>query len=1139
MTVNTGVTNGGGTTIPGIDIGGSNPPVPPPGGTSISLTATDIPLVGTVDVTASVNLTPVINTVTGIVSGAGDVVGTVLGGLTGTPAGQSPQDTDLTIAAQLLDVPVVGDLGAAAAVTLDPVEALLGRDIDINVGAVANLAPVTGALNGVTDSVGTVLGGLTGTPAGQSPQNTDLTIAAQLLNVPVVGELSAAAAVTLDPVEALLGRDIDIDVGAVVNAAPVTGALNGVADSVGTVLGGLTGTPAGQSPQDTDLTIAAQLLDVPVVGDLSAAAAVTLDPVEALLGRDIDIDVGAVVNAAPVTGALNGVTDSVGTVLGGLTGTPAGQSPQDTDLTIAAQLLNVPVVGDLGAAAAVTLDPVEALLGRDIDIDIDVGAVANLAPVTGALNGVTDSVGTVLGGLTGTPAGQSPQDTDLTIAAQLLNVPVVGDLGAAAAVTLDPVEALLGRDIDIDVGAVANLAPVTGALNGVTDSVGTVLGGLTGTPAGQSPQDTDLTIAAQLLNVPVVGDLGAAAAVTLDPVESLLGRDIDIDVGAVVNAAPVTGALNGVADSVGTVLGGLTGTPAGHATKDTDLTIGAQLLNVPVVGTAGAAAAVTLDPVESLLGRDIDIDVGAVANLAPVTGVLNGVADSVGTVLGGLTGTPAGHAPQDTDLTVGAQLLNVPVVGTAGAATAVTLDPVESLLGRDIDIDVSTVANLDVLSTSSGSIVPSVAVNDSLLAPVSSVPVASVPTAAISPLDLVASHPAASDIVVGSSSSAPANDLLSQIVGGATATLTSIDHQVASSASMLSTSLSTELTTLNGGNYSISGLADIAPTVTVASGTGELFSSSSIASADFFTNTIGLALSPSVVPTTSTSSLLSSAQDPTSMLPTLAAPATSTSTLLPASGEPTVSVLPSVDPLPLVTSVSSTSSLLSFTTSTTSGLLDAAAPLASTTSLLAPTASSASLLQPSSDVTSSLASISSPLSSLTSTTNLLPTSSAPEASTASLLAPTMSSVSTLSSASGGTATSLSTLTSSLLPSSTSITSPSVSSTTSSTTTAVSTSSIASTTSLLAPTASLSTTSPSVTPATTTSTLLLSPTTSTSTTPTSSFSTTSATTSLLSTTSTTHAATTGTVTPTPTPTGTSTSLLTAVTAKTVSSIGLHL
>ncbi|WP_175345156.1 hypothetical protein, partial [Bradyrhizobium sp. ORS 285] len=132
VTVNTGVTNGGGTTIPGIDIGGSNPPVPPPGGTSISLTATDIPLVGTVDVTASVNLTPVINTVTGIVSGAGDVVGTVLGGLTGTPAGQSPQDTDLTIAAQLLDVPVVGDLGAAAAVTLDPVEALLGRDIDIN-----------------------------------------------------------------------------------------------------------------------------------------------------------------------------------------------------------------------------------------------------------------------------------------------------------------------------------------------------------------------------------------------------------------------------------------------------------------------------------------------------------------------------------------------------------------------------------------------------------------------------------------------------------------------------------------------------------------------------------------------------------------------------------------------------------------------------------------------------------------------------------------------------------------------------------------------------------------------------------------------------------------------------------------------
>jgi hypothetical protein len=119
------------------------------------------------------------------------------------------------------------------------------------------------------------------------------------------------------------------------------------------------------------------------------------------------------------------------------------------------------------------------------------------------------------------------------------------------------------------------------------------------------------------------------ANINLDPLENLLGQDIDLNLGSIVNTAPITGALNDVLGGLGTGLGtggstGLnitTGPTVDHSPTDTDLVVNGAL-GIPGLGTTGLNANVNLDPVENLLGQDIDINLGAALNASNLTGNL-------------------------------------------------------------------------------------------------------------------------------------------------------------------------------------------------------------------------------------------------------------------------------------------------------------------------------------------------------------------------------------------------------------------------------------------------------------------------------------------------------------------------------------
>jgi hypothetical protein len=507
------------------------------------------------------------------------------------------------------------------------------------------------------------------------------------------------------------------------------------------------------------------------------------------------------------------------------------------------------------------------------------------------------------------------------------------------------VESLLGRDIDIDLGAAVGLAPVVNVGNTLGGLVGNLAGG---TPAGSSPQDSDLTASLGATNVPVLDTLGATAAVTLDPVETLLGRDIDIDLGAAVDLAPVVN----VGNTLGGLVGNLAGGTFGSSPQDTDLTASLGATNVPVLDTLGATAAVTLDPVESLLGRDIDIDLGAAVDLAPVVNV----GSTLGGLVGNLVGGTSGSSPQDTDLTASLGATNVPVLDTLAAAAAVTLDPVESLLGRDIDIDLGLLANLDVLS--SGGLSPSSAmitgpelVSPTIIAATGSAidapALAALAQPAANVIDLT-SGLASSTLLSSQSAATGSTDILANVVSGAMQTMNAIDSYVSTTTGVLSSSLNSTLSTLNGGNFSILGLSAVAPSLTppttlATTDINSVLGGSSIATASLSLLPTAGSLSASTTSTASVSTVPTPTGTSSSLLAALT-PQTSASSPASTTSTATVSTVPTVS-----TPTGTSSSLLAaLTTQTFASSLPASTTSTATVSNVSivptPTGTSSALL---------------------------------------------------------------------------------------------------------------------------------------------------------------------------------------------------
>ena len=609
--------------------------------------------------------TPVFDTVSDVAGGLLD------GGLLG-PAPNQAGDTDLTVdvVSDLIGAPILADLD----VGLDPVETLLGTDIDIDLDAVVELGSVTTpVVETVSDIAGGLLnGGLLG-PASNQAGDTDLTldVVSDLIGAPVIADLD----VGLDPVETLLGTDIDIDLDVVADLGGViTPVVETVSDITGSLLdGGLLG-PAPNQADDTDLTldVVTDLIGAPILADLNGG----LDPVENLLGTDIDIDLDAVVDLGGVNApVVETVSDVAGGLLdGGLLG-PAPNQTGDTDLTVdvVTDLIGAPILADLD----VGLDPVETLLGTDIDIDLD--AVADLGGVIGpVVETVSDVAGDLLdGGLLG-PAPNQAGDTDLTVdaVADLIGAPVIADLD----IGLDPVENLLGTDIDIDLDAVADLGGVIGpVVETVSDVAGGLLdGGLLG-PAPNQAGDTDLTVdvVTDLIGAPILADLDAG----LNPVENLLGTDIDIDLDAVVDLGSITTpVVETVSDITGSLLdGGLLGAAPNQA-GDTDLTVDVvtDLIGTPIL----ADLDVGLDPVENLLGTDIDIDLDAVVDLGGTLASIGGLGDNLN-----LSPLSDG-ADDDISLELALDVPGLdPLLDDLTAGFDIDVDAIEQLLDTDIDLD--------------------------------------------------------------------------------------------------------------------------------------------------------------------------------------------------------------------------------------------------------------------------------------------------------------------------------------------------------------------------------------------------------------------------------------------------------------------
>ncbi|MGV3510472.1 MAG: hypothetical protein ACO1OX_00575 [Novosphingobium sp.] len=168
-------------------------------------------------------------------------------------------------------------------------------------------------------------GSIEGDPPTSPLPDEDVTVDLGLTE-PLIGETLVEADVTLDPVENLLGTDIDVPVVAELDASAVL--------------------PSPPSGADEDVTVDLGLTE-PLTGGTLVGADVTLDPVENLLGTDIDVPVVAELDAGAVL--------------------PSPPSGADEDVTVDLGLTE-PLTGETLVEADVTLDPVENLLGTDIDV---------------------------------------------------------------------------------------------------------------------------------------------------------------------------------------------------------------------------------------------------------------------------------------------------------------------------------------------------------------------------------------------------------------------------------------------------------------------------------------------------------------------------------------------------------------------------------------------------------------------------------------------------------------------------------------------------------------------------------------------------------------------------------------------------
>ncbi len=131
---------------------------------------------------------------------------------------------------------------------------------------------------------------------------------------------------------------------------------------------------------DTDLTLDA-VADLPLAAPVIADVDVVLDPVEHLLGTDIDVDLDAVVD-------LDQAITSADSLLGNLDSpqTADTASTGDTDLSLHLDAFDQ-ITGDVD----INLDIIEQLLATDIDVDVgfglDLGNFGALAGTDGGLSG--------------------------------------------------------------------------------------------------------------------------------------------------------------------------------------------------------------------------------------------------------------------------------------------------------------------------------------------------------------------------------------------------------------------------------------------------------------------------------------------------------------------------------------------------------------------------------------------------------------------------------------------------------------------------------------------------------------------------------------------------------------------------------
>lgn len=537
--------------------------------------------------------------------------------------------TDLTLGLSILDG-VTHTLQQI--VDLNPVVDLLGDNLD--------LADI---LTGTLGTHITLLGGDDYLEAGDYDLllNTDFQLAG--LSLPPIN-----LDIPLDPLEGLLG-DIDIDVGGTLDGLAgnlldgdlldgvVGGVLDGstVSDLVDGVLNG--GTVDDIVDGLTEGTIVGGLTDA-LLGDGGVGGIIDGIPGGNALG---DV-VGTLLGGDGAGDILGGLGDAVGGLLGGdsgglLDGIGLGGSGDDTDLGLGLAGGGLP--GDM---LDIIIDPVEDLAG-DLDILGDLGL-------------------DILG-LGGHETDNGAGDTDITLG---LGIDTLDDtlLGGGLDVPLDPVEDLIG-DVDLDLGAAAdvlgsaadglidNLAGGTGddtPLAGFGNTLGDIAGDLIPSLGDGDSADNDLSLDGALGAFgenPVVPDLD----VVLDPVEQLLGGDID------------------VAGNAGLDLLGDSETDNNAGDTDIDIDLDIDALNIDLVDTD---LDIPLDPVEDILG-DIDLNVGDAISLLDSQPAAGGLGDILGGGDdGGILAWPENILPDAGDILGGG--------GGDGGLGALLPDPLGSVV---------------------------------------------------------------------------------------------------------------------------------------------------------------------------------------------------------------------------------------------------------------------------------------------------------------------------------------------------------------------------------------------------------------------------------------------------------------------------